>query len=233
MSIIGVAILGSAAIGAGASIYGASQQVSAEQQAQQQLTQQQQQAQSAISGYLSPYTQFGQQFMPTLSSLLQPGPSQTNTLSQLPGFQFAQNWGQKGVAAQATTRGLGGNALAAGAQFGTGLAQQNYAQYVSQLLAGTNVGATAAGQGAQATQGLAQSFAPAIAQTTVGQGNALAGGAAGVAGAVGGATNSALNLALLNKLGGGGYYATPADAGLGGPGAIGTGGYNFLDALAK
>ncbi len=206
MSIIGVAILGSAAIGAGASIYGATQQVSAEQSAQQQLVQQQQQAQSAISGYLSPYTQFGQQFMPTLSSLLQPGPNQNATLSQLPGFQFAQDWGQKGVAAQATTRGLGGNALAAGAQFGTGLAQQNYSQYVSQLLQGTQLGAGAAGQAAAGTAGLAQGFAPAIAQTTVGQGNALAGGAAGVAGAASGGLNSALNLALLNKLGGGGFY---------------------------
>ena len=202
MSFIGAAILGSAAIGAGASIFGATTQASAEQQAQQQLIQQQQQAQKTTQKLLAPYTQFGQSNIPTLQSLLQPGPNQNATLSQLPGFQFAQNWGLKGVQNVQSTRGLGGNALAAGAKFGTGLAQQNWGDYVNKLLAGTQIGASAANTGVQATTGLAQSFAPNIAQTQIGQGNALAGGAMGVSNALGTGVNNALLAQFAGMYGG-------------------------------
>ncbi len=200
MSFIGVAILGSAAIGAGASIFGSMTQANAAQQAQQTLLQQQQSAQGQVKKYLQPYTDFGQQFMPTLSSLLQPGQSQTDTLSKLPGFQFARDTGAQATAATATTRGLGGNAMAAEQQFGTGLAQQFWGDYINKLLAGTGIGANAAQTGVQANTQLASSFAPAIAQTQIGQGNAIAGGATGVAGAVGGGLNNYLQMALLSKL---------------------------------
>jgi hypothetical protein len=91
----------------------------------------------------------------TLKNLLTPGANMTNTLSQIPGFQFLQDWGQKGISAQATTRGLGGNALAAGAQFATGTAQQGFGTIVNalqSLLSGgtglANVGAGVLGTGA-------------------------------------------------------------------------------------
>ncbi len=200
MSFIGVAILGSAAIGAGASIFGSMTQANAAEQAQQTLLQQQQSAQGQINQYLQPYTQFGQSFMPTLQSLLQPGPNQSDTLSKLPGFQFARDTGAQATANAATTRGLGGNAMAAEEQFGTGLAQQYWGDYVSKLLAGTQIGANAANTGVQANTQLASSFAPAIAQTQIGQGNAIAGGAMGVAGAASGGINNYLQMALLSKL---------------------------------
>ncbi len=200
MSFVATAIIGSAAIGAGASIFGSMTQADSAKQAQQTLLQQQQSAQGQIQKFLSPYTDFGQSFMPTLQSLLQPGQNQTDTLSKLPGFQFARDTGAQATANVASTRGLGGNAMAAEQQFGTGLAQQFWGDYVNKLLAGTQIGANAANTGVQANTQLASSFAPAIAQTQIGQGNAIAGGATGVAGAVGGGLNNYLQMALLSKL---------------------------------
>ncbi len=200
MSFVATAIAGSAIIGAGASIFGSMTQADSAKQAQQTLLQQQQSAQGQISKFLTPFTDFGQSFMPTLQSLLQPGPNQTDTLSKLPGFQFARDTGGQAVANVSSTRGLGGNAMAAEQEFGTGLAQQFWGDYVNKLLAGTQIGANAANTGVQANTGLAQSFAPAIAQTQIGQGNAIAGGATGVAGAVGGGVNNYLQMALLSKL---------------------------------
>ena len=202
MSFIGAAILGSAAIGAGASIFGATTQASAEQQAQQQLIQQQQQAQKTTQKLLAPYTQFGQSNIPTLQSLLQPGPSQTDTLSKLPGFQFAEQIGKWGVQNVQSTRGLGGNALFGGAKAAEGIAQGYWGDYVNKLLAGTQIGASAANTGVQATTGLAQSFAPNIAQTQIGQANALAGGAMGVGNAFGTAANNALLAKFAGMYGG-------------------------------
>src|SRR5258707_11695191 len=84
-----------------------------------------------------------------LKALLTPGSNMTDTLSQLPGFKFAQDWGQKAVANLGTTTGLSGNTLTAGANFATGLAQQGYGTIVDQLqqLLKTGVGTetTAAG----------------------------------------------------------------------------------------
>ena len=58
----------------------------------------------------------------------------------------------------------------------------------------------------------------------INQGNAQAAGIVGAGNQIGGGLTTA---ALLSKLtGGGGMYATPADAGKGG---IGTGGFNAID----
>ncbi len=192
----------SSIIGAGASIFGSITQSNAEQQAQQQLAQQQAQTQAAIKGYLQPYSNFGQSLMPSLQSLITPGPSQNAALEQTPGFQFANKWGQIGVRNAQSTRGLGGNNLAAGAEFGTGLAQQTWQSVVDKLLAGTGIGAGAAGTAAGTTAQTAGAFAPAIAQTTIGQANALAGGAQGV-------SNSVSNALLYRQLFGGQYAAPP------------------------
>ncbi len=193
MSFVAVAILGSAAIGAGASIYGATQQSAALGQAQQTLQQGQSSALDQIRKFLAPYANAGADVLPTLKSLLTPGPNQTSTLSQLPGFQFMQDWGQKGVTAQATTRGLGGNALAAGAQFGVGTAQNAWTSLADQLQKLVGTGASAAGTGGTASAQTIGSFAPAMAQTQVGQGNVAAGAAQGVSGSL----NNALLLGAL------------------------------------
>lgn len=79
----------------------------------------------------------------TLSALLTPGANMSAMLAQMPGFQFAQDWGQKAVQNIGTTTGLGGNTLKAGADYATGVAQQGYGNIVQQLQAllagGTNV----------------------------------------------------------------------------------------------
>src|SRR6185312_15238073 len=69
----------------------------------------------------------------TLQQLLTPGANMTATLSQIPGFQFAQDWGQQAARNQGTSMGLGGNTLTAGANYATGLAQQGYGNIVNAL----------------------------------------------------------------------------------------------------
>jgi hypothetical protein len=155
---------------------------------------------SAAGGALSP-----------LLKLLTPGANMTATLSQIPGFQFAQDWGQRAVQNLGTTTGLGGNTLTAGANFATGLAQQGYGNIVNSLNqlfasgAGTaasaagalgGTGANFSGQIGNTLQGIGQSQAQGI----LGSANALSGGLQGATGGIGNA------LLLSRLLGGGGIY---------------------------
>ena len=162
----------------------------------------------------------------TLQSLLTPGPNQTATLSQIPGFQFAQDWGQKAVQNIGSTTGLGGNTLTAGANYATGLAQQGYTNIVQALQgllgSGTSLESTGAGtmaSGANALAGAATgtgasaaglfgglantvggtlgSIGSSTASGILGSANALAGGLTGSA-------SSISNAMILSKLLGGG-----------------------------
>lgn len=203
MSFVAVAILGSAALGVGASVYAANKQAQATQQASQAILQGQQSALGAQKQYLAPYATQGQGVFPELKSLLTPGPSQTAMLSQLPGFQFMQDWGQRGVAAQATTRGLGGNALAAGAEFATGLAQSNWQSLVNPLLDLYRTGAGAAGSIGSNTANIYTGGAQSQAQLAQG----LGGIQAGMAGGIAGAGSNSLNTLMYAKLAG--MYGSP------------------------
>src|ERR1700731_3023622 len=135
--------------------------------------------QSAASGALSP-----------LLKLLTPGANMTQTLSQIPGFQFAQDWGQKAVQNLGTTTGLGGNTLTAGANFATGLAQQGYGNIVNSLnqlfSSGGNIAASAAG----ALGGTAANFGGQIGGTLQGIGQSQAQGILGSANALSGGIHS-------------------------------------------
>ena len=95
---------------------------------------------------LMPFVNAGEAVAPTLTSLITPGANMTSTLEQIPGFQFAQQYGQKAITNQATTRGLSGNALTAGADYATGAATQSYGTIVQQLQALLGLGANAGGQ---------------------------------------------------------------------------------------
>ena len=170
---------------------------------------------------------------PALTSLLTPGANQTETLSKLPGFQFAQDWGQKAVQNIGSTTGLGGNTLAAGSQYATGLAQQGFGNYVKQLqdylglgqtmtqnVSNTgqnliNAGLTTQTNAGAALSGGAQSAISSIgnAQATgiLGSANAISGG---LTSGLGGVSNAALLYGLGNKFN------------LGGSGGI-YGGYNY------
>lgn len=156
-----------------------------------------------------PFIDAGQKAAGTLSDLLTPGPNQSNVLSQLPGFQFASDWGQKAVSNQATTTGLGGNALAEGAKFATGLAGTQFGDFARLLQGLTDTGARTAGSvlGGSVQQG------GVVGNTLTGIGNAGAAGTLGttnaIAGGIGGATGSGVNALLLSKLFGGGQFGQP------------------------
>jgi hypothetical protein len=193
--------LGSALIGSSAAQKASSQQVGLGEQA---LTQQQgmwNTAQSALSPY---YTGGSPAAGKTLSSLLTPGANQTATLSQIPGFQFAQDWGQKAVQNIGTTTGLGGNTLTAGANFATGEAQQGFGSIVNALQNYYQTGAGAAG----ALGGVASNFGQQIGGTLTGIGGAQASGTlgsanaymSGITGATGSIGSSTTNALLLSKL---------------------------------
>ncbi len=206
MSFIAAAIIGGGAaiIGGGLSAYGSLTASGQQQALGQQALQQQQGFFNQAKGGLQPFIDAGTGVIPTLQKFTQPGANQTQALSQLPGFQFAQDWGQKAVQNIGTTQGLGGNTLTAGAQFATGLAQQNWTQYLQPLLAQLQVGQGAAGSLA----GSAGTFSGQASNTLTGIGQAQAAGTLGATNAIGGAltggANAYTNSLLLSKLFGGG-----------------------------
>jgi len=224
MSFVGAAILGAGALGAGATIYGASQQADANKQAQQAILQGQQQSLGAINQYLAPYSNFGQQLQPTLSSLLTPGPSQTETLSKLPGFQFARDLAGYGIAAGAGKTGISGSTAVAGGNLESALASEYFKTYTDPLVQLYGTGAGAGQTAATSAADINQSTAGNLAQLAVGQGRNLAGAATGVAG-------NLSNALLIKALTGGGnnpWGNAPVPAGsipfLGGPFQAGGGG---------
>lgn len=159
-------------------------------------------------GAINPVIQTGlgaaQGVLPTLQSLLTPGANMTQTLSQIPGFQFAQNWGQKAIQNLGTTTGLGGNVLSSGAQYATGLAQQGYGNIVSYLENLFGQGGQIASSGASALGNIAANFGNSMATTLGSIGSAQAAGTLGATNALSsattGATGALTNYALLSKL---------------------------------
>lgn len=189
-----VGSIGSSLIGANAASTASNQQVQAQQQVLAML-------QKTIGPILSQGTGIANSALGPLVKLLTPGPNQTAALSQLPGFQFTQDWGQKAVQNLGTTLGLGGNTLAAGANYATGLAQQGFGSLVGGLQNLLNSGLTTETNAASALAGGSQSALSSIgnaqAAGTLGTANALSSG-------IGGVGNAALLYGLGGKLGIGG-----------------------------
>jgi hypothetical protein len=192
-----VGSIGSSIIGSNAAQQASSQQVAAQQQVLQML-------QQTIGPLITQGQGIAGSALPTLEKLLTPGPSQTATLSQLPGFQFAQQWGQTAAQNAGTAMGLGGNTLAAASQFATGLAQQNFGQYAGLLQnlaqSGLNLEGSAATALAGGSQSALSSIGNAQAAGTLGSANAISSGLTGTTSSLG---NAALLYGLSNKLGGG------------------------------
>lgn len=209
-AISAVGALGSAALG----YFGSKDAASAQVQAQQQALQQQNKMFGVLQGAAQPLIDRGSSIMDStggvLKNLLTPGANQTATLSQLPGFQFAQDWGQKAVRNQGTTLGLGGNTLTAGAQFATGTAQQGFSGLAGLLQNYFNSGSQLAQGGVGTLAGGATNFSGQASNTLGNIGNANASGILGgtnaLAGGLTGAAGGAGNALLLSKLlqGGGG-----------------------------
>jgi hypothetical protein len=152
----------------------------------------------------------------TLQKLLTPGANMTDTLSQIPGFKFAQDWGQKAVQNIGTTTGLGGNTLKAGADYATGVAQQGFGSIVNPLMSLFQSGGNIATGALSSLTSAGNNASGNIGQTLTGIGSSMAAGTLGsanaLAGALGGAGGNIGNAFILSKLlgggggGGGGLY---------------------------
>lgn len=208
--------IGSAMIGSSAS-----QKASQQQVAQQQLALQQQKdlfntGLSTAHGALDPFISGGQSVLPILQNLLTPGTS-ADTLSKMPGFQFASQYGTKSATNALAARGQGASAgplATAISQFNNGLAQNTWQNTVNALQNYGNMGKDAAGtlgtaalggsiQAGNAQAGTLTNTGNALASGTLGSANAISGGLTGAASA---GTNALLYSKLLGNSGGGGLY---------------------------
>ncbi len=209
------AIIGGAAIGGLATAWSGSQAANAQQSAAQSAQQTQMAMFQKAQGNLAPYMQLGTNALPYYNALLGiggsggggvngvPNTQQMQTaLQNMPGFQFTNYFGQQAVQNSMAARGLGssGAALQAGAQFATGLAQQNYQSYLGDL-----AGAVGTGENAAAGVGsAAMSAGSSIAQEQMAGGAAAAAGynsiGAGFNNAAQGGIQGYLGLRFLNSM---------------------------------
>ena len=241
-TIAGVASVGSALIGSSAAKDAASAQAAAQTNA---LNAQNANFNSALDfqksafgtakDALNPYVQSGASVLPTLQKLLTPGQSQTDVLSQLPGFQFQSQYGTMATTNALAARGLGGSggALTRGiSDYNQGLAGTSFQSLVNALQAYGNMGTSAGGALASAagTAGANVGNLTANTNNTIGTtqtniGNANAAGILGssnaLQGGLNGVGNSTVNALMLSKIlggggsagGGGGIYGSSAPAG--------------------
>lgn len=203
--------IGSSLIGSSASQKASSQQVALQQQA---LAQQQNMfnvGQTAVN----PFIQGGQQALGTLTNLETPGQS-ASALSQMPGFQFASQYGTMAAqnALSAKSGASAGPLATAISQFNNGLAGQQYFNTVGALQNTANMGQGAASSllGGAINSGNAQAgtlgnIGNAQASGTLGSANALSGGLTGAAGS---ASNALLYNQLLGNGGNSGLYTSNA-----------------------
>ncbi len=243
---IAAAVLGAGALSAGASVWGANTAANAQTSAAQASIANQQSMYNTNKGVLSPFINAGQQGigqlqdwlnpsggssgsnpLSSLISLITPGPNQNATLSQTPGYQFAQSQGTRQIQNALAGRSLGGSPGAITAdvgQYASGLASGNYNNIVQQLLqtftqgsgamqnlvnSGVTAGSSLAGVGTNTANSITGSL------TGAGNAQAAAANATGAAGATIG--NSATTAALLQQLtsggGGGSIYSSPTYGG--------------------
>lgn len=218
MSFVATAIVGAGALGAGASIFGATEQAGAEKTAANTIASTTQQGIQSLLGLVSPFTSAAQSIIPTLTSLLTPGTA-TQTLQQLPGYQFSLNTGMWGINNAATTSGLGGNVLTAANNYAQGTAQGTYSTLLNNLLSLFGSGASAAGSAGNQISQLTAGAGQNIAQTQVGAANAIAGGVTGATSSLGSSLTTGLLLSKL--LGGGGASSSLTSLLTGGSGMFG------------
>ena len=158
---------------------------------------------NTAQGALQPYISAGQNALPTLQSLLTPGPSQTATLSQLPGFQFQSQWGGLAATNALAARGLGGSSgplAMAISNYNQGLAGTSFNSLAGLIQNYANMGSGAAG----ALGGIASATGGQAGGTLTGIGQAQAqgilGGANAAAAGLTGATGAGSNAYLLSTL---------------------------------
>ena len=187
---IGAAI--GSAIGGLAQASAANKAANAQQDAAQQQMAFNQQVYNDQRTAFQPYQQAGTNALGAYNYLLGLGPKPTGYagFQNSPGYQFQFDQGQKAIDGSAAARGgvFSGNTIKAQQQFGTGLAQQDFYNYLGQLSGIAGMGTNAAGMTATAGGNFGASQGNALASI----GNAQAAGAIGV----GNAINSGIGNAL-------------------------------------
>lgn len=171
-----------ALVGAGTAIYGASANRRAADQvanATRDAANQSEAATLRALEYSAPYREGGLQDYNALRGAV----GQSFTAS--PGYEFARQEGIRAIDQGASARGLLGSGarLRELARYGTGVANQEYGNWLSRLQSLAGVGQAASGQAASLAQqggqqqaGYTLAGGQAQAQGTVGQANALLGG---------------------------------------------------------
>lgn len=230
---VAAAILGGGALSAGASIFGSTRAANAQTNAANMASANSRYFFDQSKNLLSPFINAGtgaisqlQDFIsPTggstgnnlLSSIIKlvsPGANMTDTLRQLPGYQFQEDQGTRAVMNRLAGRGLGGSpgAIAKGvSSFVTGLADSSWGDLVSKALSTFGAGTNAlqglvntGGNAASSLSGTATSTAGSINNAITGAGNAQAANWNNIGSAVGGLGNSLLTASLLGGGFGGG-----------------------------
>ena len=211
MSGVAGAIVGAAVVGAGATMAASSSASRATNRASNAAIQAQRDALAQQERLAAPYTGLGQAAMPAYMSLLGISPDGTQvdpklaqeTLRNLPGYQFAQQEGQRGTlqAAGAMGMGLSGNTLAALERYNVGLADQTYQDELRNLLAPVGIGqAAAAGQAAN-IGGAAANIGNIQQQQGQNLANIGINRAAGITNAIGQGVNQYVTQQTLRNLG--------------------------------
>jgi hypothetical protein len=210
---LAAAVIGGSVIGAIGTSMGASKAASAQTKAADQANATQREFFGQSKEALNPYIQGGTKAYGTLNDLLGVGGNSAtmqSTLEGLPGYQFTRDQGLKSTQSGYAARGLAdsGGALKGAANYVTGLANNQYGNYVGQLQNSANTGASAAsalaGYGTQTGQG--------IASNQIGAGNAQAAAANATGGAVSGAANNIGQFYTLKNILGANGSNTPYDS---------------------
>ena len=191
-----------AAIGAGTAIYGASQNRAAANtvaNATRDAANQSNDSMLQALAFSAPYRDGG---LADYNALRQ----QVGTSFQAsPGYEFARGEGIRAIDQGASARGMLGSGarLRELTRFGTGIANQEYGNWLSRLQALAGAGQAASGQAAS----LAQQGGQNVANLTMAGGQAQAAGTVGQANALLGGLNQGLGLwAMMNPQGGGGGW---------------------------
>jgi len=227
MSGVASAIVGAAVVGAVGSNMAAGKAASATNRASNAAIQQQREALAQQERLSAPYRGLGEAAMPAYMSLL--GLSQDGTqvdpklaqetLRNLPGYQFAQQEGQRGTlqAAGAMGMGLSGNTLAALERYNVGLADQTYQDELRNLLAPVQLGQAAAANQAANVGGAAANIGNIQTQQGANLANIGMNRVAGITGAIGQGINQYTTLQTLRNLGGAapGSFVDYSGAGMG------------------
>ncbi|WP_152612536.1 hypothetical protein [Leisingera sp. ANG-M7] len=118
---------------------------------------------------------------------------------ETPGFQFNLDQGNKAIERMAAARGLrlSGGTLKAGADYASGLASNEYGNYLNRLAGMAGVGQTATNQ----QIGAGQNYAGAVSQNALAAGNARASGYMNQANALNSTIGDISGIYTLGKMG--------------------------------